>query len=119
MKAPAGSGAALFAPLQSEENRQAHTSRWKAFQEDIQASIIMMMLPNLNRPTLVIRSKNDQLFADDNIERTKKLAKQTRVQYEIVENAGHLAFLDQPDKTAALIKDFLGKNPIGGAPKTQ
>lgn len=111
--------AALFAPLQNEDHRQAHSSRWKAFQEDIQTSIIMMMLPNLNRPTLVVRSKNDQLFADENIERTKKLAKQARIQYEIIENAGHLAFLDQPDKVAALVKDFLGKNSIGGAPKTQ
>lgn len=104
--------ARLFVPLAGEEQQRAFQQRIKAFQEDIQSSIIMMMLPNVNKPTLVIRSKEDQLVTQDYMDRTRKLMKNASVQYETIDAAGHFAFIDQPEKVSELVRAFIAKYPI-------
>jgi pimeloyl-ACP methyl ester carboxylesterase len=104
--------ALMFVPLPGEEQQRAFQQRLKAFQDDIQTSTIMMMMPNVNKPVLVLRSKDDQLVTQDYMDRTRKLMKNASLKFETIEGAGHFAFIDQPEKVTELVRGFIAAHPI-------
>jgi len=108
-------------PIQDEEQKKAVQDRFKAYTSDLQESYVLAMLPNFNRRLLLIGSENDQLLieAEKYVKRTRSQIRQVTVEYQVVPKAGHFAFLDQPEKTAELIRTFLSNNPISSAaPRT-
>ncbi|HET6464082.1 MAG TPA: alpha/beta hydrolase [Nitrospiria bacterium] len=108
-------------PVQEENQKKAVHDRFKAFASDVQESYILAMLPNFNRPFLLLRAENDQLLPDSEkyAQRTRSQIRKVTVDYQVVPKAGHFAFLDQPDKVAELIRTFLSNNAISKtAPRT-
>ena len=101
-------------PLQDEEQKKAVQERFKAFSADVQESYILAMLPNFNRHLLLLRADSDQLLPEGEklLQRTRSQIRQVPVESQVISKAGHFAFLDQPEKTAELIRAFLSKNPI-------
>jgi pimeloyl-ACP methyl ester carboxylesterase len=110
-----------LAPIQGEDQKKAVHDRFKAFASDVQESYILAMLPNFNRPFLLLRAENDQLLPDGEkyAQRTRSQVRKVTVDYQVIPKAGHFAFLDQPDKVAELIRTFLSNNAISKtAPRT-
>jgi len=110
-----------LAPIQGEDQKKAVHDRFKAFASDVQESYILAMLPNFNRPFLLLRAENDQLLPDGEkyAQRTRSQIRKVTVDYQVIPKAGHFAFLDQPDKVAELIRTFLSNNAISKtAPRT-
>ena len=108
-------------PLQDEEQKKAVQDRFKAFSSDVQESYILAMLPNFNRHLLLLGAESDQLLPEGEkfVKRTRSQIRKAPVEYQMIPKAGHFAFLDQPEKTAELIRTFLSKNPISkSAPRT-
>lgn len=108
-------------PLQDEEQKKAVQDRFKAYTADVQESYVLAMLPNFNRHLLLLGSENDQLLLEGEkfVKRTRSQIRQVTVDYQIIPKAGHFAFVDQPEKTAELIRTFLSNHPISsGAPRT-
>ena len=62
-------------------------------------------LPKLSMPTLLIWGDKDSFGSPSLAKQMSRLAPQGRA--EVVPDAGHLAWLDQPDTVAALIANFL------------
>ena len=109
----------LFVPLNEEEQRNAFQARMEAYIDDIKTVIILAMIPNVNRPVLLIRSKGDELLTEEYIERTRSQIRKAPIQYQVIPQAGHFAFLDQPEKVAELVRTFLSDHPISkGMPRT-
>jgi pimeloyl-ACP methyl ester carboxylesterase len=109
----------LFVPLAMEEQRKAVQKRFEQYSNDIQISYILSMIPNVERRLLLLRSENDQLLPDEYVQRTRKFVTKQQVRFEIIPKAGHYAVLDQPQKVADLVRDFLSRYPISGTPSTQ
>lgn len=108
-------------PIQEEDQKKAIHDRFKAFASDVQESYILAMLPNFNRPFLLLRAENDQLLPDGDkyAQRTRSQIRKVTVDYQVIPKAGHFAFLDQPDKVAELVRTFLSNNAISKtAPRT-
>ena len=113
-KPPADAGKLVL--LADDDQKKAFTARLQAYTDDIAQAIIPAMLPNLNRPILLIRSKDDQMLTQELIDRTRKFVKSGGlIKYEVVPDAGHFAFIDQPDKVAELVRAFLNANPVSTA----
>ncbi len=62
-------------------------------------------LPEITAPTLLIWGAGDTETPADDGRRMRDLIPGSRL--EILENAGHFAFLDCPDRFSALLEDFL------------
>jgi non-heme chloroperoxidase len=62
-------------------------------------------LPAINTPTLIFTIKDSWL---DNIKEMQKLIPNSRL--EIIENAGHALFVDQPDQFNKILENFLKEN---------
>jgi pimeloyl-ACP methyl ester carboxylesterase len=101
-------------PLKEEDQKKAVQDRFKAYSADVQESYVLAMLPNFNRPLLLITSENDQLLPEGEklVKRTRSQIRKSPVQNQIISKAGHFAFLDQPEKVAEQIRTFLTANPI-------
>jgi pimeloyl-ACP methyl ester carboxylesterase len=101
-------------PIQEEDQKKAVHDRFKAFTSDVQESYILAMLPNFNRPFLLIRGDSDQLLPDNEkfAQRTRSQVRKVTVDYQVIPKAGHFAILDQPDKVADLIRAFISKNAL-------
>ena len=102
----------LLVPLPKEEQRKAVHARIQAFIQDVKASIILAMLPNMNRPVLLLRADGDDLLPEEYIQRTRTQIRKARVRYQVIKKAGHFAFLDQPQKVSELIETFLSDYPV-------
>jgi pimeloyl-ACP methyl ester carboxylesterase len=96
-------------PLPGEAHKKAVQSRFEAYSDDVRFGYILGMVPYVDRPLLVIRPKDDMLLSEEFHDRTREYVRKVRVRYQQIADAGHFAFLDQPDKVAALIKTFAGK----------
>jgi pimeloyl-ACP methyl ester carboxylesterase len=108
-------------PIQEEDQKKAVHDRFKAFASDVQESYILAMLPNFNRPFLLLRADSDQLLPDNEkyAQRTRSQIRKVTVDYQVIPKAGHFAILDQPDKVAELIRAFISKNALSKpAPRT-
>lgn len=103
----------VFFPLTNDEQVKAVEARFKAYAHDVQEGYVLAMLPNVNRPVLLIRGEGDDILQDSEtyIQRTRGQIRKVPVRYETVPQAGHFAFLDQPDKVADLITKFLSDHP--------
>lgn len=111
----------LFVPMGNEDLKNAVRARYEAFSLDVQAGIILAMLPNFNRDLMLIRSEGDGLLFEGETyaRRTRSQIRKVPVRYEVLSGVGHFAFLDQPDKVAGLVTKFLVAHPISkGAPRT-
>ena len=100
----------LLVPLGDGTRTKAFQSRMDGWRDSLRSGTVPIMLPNLNKPLLSIRSKDDQFLTRDYIERTRRYAPAPLIQYEVVAGAGHFAFIDQPEKTAELIRSFTSKH---------
>jgi pimeloyl-ACP methyl ester carboxylesterase len=60
---------------------------------------------NIKLPTLLIYARNDQATPLENGELYHSLIKDSRL--EVIDDAGHFVHLDQPEKVANIVKEFL------------
>lgn len=95
-------------PLPGEAYQNAVRSRFQAYSDDVRFGYILGMVPYVDRPLLIIRPKDDMLLSEEFHDRTRQYVKKVRVRYQLVKDAGHFAFLDQPDRVAELIRTFTG-----------
>jgi pimeloyl-ACP methyl ester carboxylesterase len=97
----------MVVSLQEEDQKSAHQARFKAYVDDVKMGIILMMMPNLNRDLLLIRSEGDELVSQEFVERTRNLIRKASIKYVLIPQAGHFAFIDQPDKVTEAVRAFL------------
>lgn len=111
-KIPSDEEMKVFVPERNAKQKEAVDSRFAAFATDIKMGYILMMLPNHNRPTLLVRSGADGVLTEDFTDRTRSVIRKAPLRVKKLPDAGHFAFLDQPDEVAALILTFLSNNPL-------
>ncbi len=99
-------------PDLNKKQKEAVDSRFAAFTSDIKIGYILMMLPNHNRPTLLVRSETDGVLTEDFTSRTRRVIRKAPLRLKKLPDAGHFAFLDQPDEVAGLILTFLSNHPL-------
>jgi len=63
------------------------------------------MLPKIRVPTLIVWGKDDRIFPLDCADQYQHTIRDATLR--IVEDCGHFAHLERPDRVAALIRDFL------------
>jgi len=63
--------------------------------------------PQLDTPALVIRGEHTDTFRPGSQARLERLLPQAR--YHVIPDAGHLAPMERPEETGAVIKEFLAK----------
>jgi pimeloyl-ACP methyl ester carboxylesterase len=109
----------LFVLPPLEDEKKALESpihlRFDAYIHDIKSGWVTSMLPTVRQPLLIIRSEKDDLLPEKYIDRTKEQIRLVKVRTDIVEGAGHMAFLDQPDVVADLILKFVSLYPISSS----
>ena len=66
-------------------------------------------LHRIEAPTLVVWGKNDKLISSAYAAEFGKHIAGSRV--EVLDDCGHIPQLEQPEKTLALVTDFLGAGP--------
>lgn len=73
-----------------------------------QRTVLLDQLPRLEMPTLIIWGENDAIFP---IAHARNAIKRLRNgQLEMIPQCGHLAPVEQPERCAAVLRDFLIKN---------
>ncbi|MBI3995681.1 MAG: alpha/beta hydrolase [Nitrospirae bacterium] len=100
----------LFVPLGDRKSQKAFEIRLAAYRDSLRSGFVPFMVENLNKPILLIRSQEDQFLTEDYYNRAQQIIPESVFQYEVVPDAGHFAFVDQPDKVAELIRAFVAKN---------
>ena len=90
-------------------------NRQDYFKQDVTSIYITAMIENIDFPVMIIRSEKDSILPEKYTEWSHNRIRGVR--YELLPNAGHYAFLDQPEKTAELIREFIQKDhPRPGHP---
>jgi pimeloyl-ACP methyl ester carboxylesterase len=97
---------ALLFPLKTEDQKKAVQARFEAYKDDLRFGYVLGMVPFVDRPLLIIRAANDQIYPDTYHQRTRDHVRKVRVRYKVVSDSGFFAFLDQPKKVADLVKAF-------------
>ena len=97
----------LKVPGKKEQIKAVH-NRQDGFNQDIKSLYITAMIEYIHFPVMIIRSKKDSILPEKYTEWSHNRIRGVR--YELLPNAGHFAFLDQPEKTAELIHEFIQKN---------
>ena len=100
---------AMLIPLKTEEQKKAVQARFEAYADDLRYGYVLGMIPFVDRPLLIIRPGNDQLLSETYHQRTRDHVQKVRVRYQVISDAGFFAFIDQPKKTADLIKAFISQ----------
>jgi len=77
------------------------------FKQDIRSLYITSMIEYIDFPVMIIRSDKDTVLPERYTEWSQNRI--LSVRYELLPNAGHFAFLDQPENTAELIREFIQK----------
>jgi len=107
-----------YVRLITEEARAKRAHREKAF-DDWQAENLapfrlrlnfLPELPRLTCPTLWLRGENDPLVGQGVMEQAARLAPNGKL--TVIQNAGHLLPLEQPDEVGRAVLDFLSFNRI-------
>ncbi len=91
-------------PKQKEQIKALH-DRMNAFKQDVKSLYITAMDEYIDYPVMMIRSDKDAVLPEKYAEWSHSRIR--GIQYQPMPNAGHFAFLDQPEKTAELISNFL------------
>ena len=105
------SGEDMKQPLRMPDKKKqvkAVQNRQDDFKQDITSLYITAMIEYIDFPVMIIRSKKDSILPEKYTEWSHNRIRGVR--YELLPNAGHFAFLDQPEKTAELIREFIQKN---------
>ena len=90
-------------------------NRQDYFKQDVTSIYITAMIEYIDFPVMIIRSEKDSILPEKYTEWSHNRIRGVR--YELLPNAGHYAFLDQPEKTAELIREFIQKDhPRPGHP---
>ena len=78
--------------------------------QDIKSLYIPAMIEYIDFPVLIIHSDHDTVLP----ERYAAYARNriSQAEYQTVQQAGHFAFMDQPEKTAEMVRNFLLRYPI-------
>src|SRR3989338_11185334 len=98
-----------------KEQINAVQNRRDDFKHDITSLYITAMIEYILFPVMIIRSEKDSILPEKYTEWSHNRIRNVR--YELLPNAGHYAFLDQPEKTAELIREFIQKDhPRPGHP---
>lgn len=95
----------LEPPPMLKEQIKAVQDRMHAFSQDIKALYITSMDEYIDFPVMMIRSDEDAVLPEKYAEWSRNRIR--GIQYQPLRNAGHFAFIDQPEKVAELITDFL------------
>ncbi len=94
----------LKVPEKKEQVKAVHY-RQNDFKQDITSLYITAMVEYIHFPVMIIRSEKDSILPEKYTEWSHNRIRSVR--YELLPNAGHFAFLDQPEKTAELIRQFI------------
>src|SRR4030067_2035189 len=97
----------LKVPGKKEQIKDVH-NRQDGFNQDIKSLYITAMIEDIHFPVMIIRSDKESILPEKYTEWSHNRIRSVR--YELLPNAGHFAFLDQPEKTAELIHEFIQKN---------
>ncbi len=95
-----------------KERLKAVQTRKVYLSDDIKSLYTLAMIEYIHFPVLMIRSEKDALLPEEYIEWAR--ARIRGVEYRTLPDAGHFAFLDQPEKVAELVQDFLMHHPVSG-----
>jgi len=100
----------LFEPIQKKERLPAVQARMTDLSQDIKSLYIPAMIEYIDFSVLIIHSDHDTVLP----ERYAAYARNriSQAEYQTVQTAGHFAFMDQPEKTAELVRNFLLRYPI-------
>src|SRR3972149_8801826 len=104
------SGEDMKQPLRMPDKKKqvkAVQNRQDDFKQDITSLYITAMIEYIHFPVMIIRSKKDSILPEKYTEWSHNRIRGVR--YELLANPGHFAFLDQPEKTAELIREFIQK----------
>ena len=77
---------------------------------DIKSLYVTAMMEYIDFPVLIIRSDNDTVLPEKYVEYARNRI--SKVEYQIIVKAGHFAFMDQPEKIADIVRNFLLRYPI-------
>lgn len=102
----------LLSLLGNRDQRELVHARFKAYTEDIKGGIIFTQLPNFNLPLLLLKSGKDSLLPERYIMESRRLIIRGEIQYQTIPEAGHMAFLDQPEILAETVRNFIQAHPI-------
>lgn len=97
----------LRMPEKKEQVKAVH-NRQDDFKHDITSLYITAMIEYIHFPVMIIRSEKDSILPEKYTEWSHNRI--LGVRHELLPNAGHFAFLDQPEKTAELIREFIRNN---------
>ena len=100
----------LLEPIQKKERLPAVQARMTDLSQDIKSLYIPAMIEYIDFSVLIIHSDHDTVLP----ERYAAYARNriSQAEYQTVQTAGHFAFMDQPEKTAELVRNFLLRYPI-------
>ena len=99
----------LSEPLQKKERRRAVNARMTDLIQDIKSLYVTSMIEYIDFPVLIIRSDNDTVLPEKYIDYARNRI--SKVEYQIIGKAGHFAFMDQPEKMAEIVRNFLLRYP--------
>src|SRR3989304_1192352 len=100
----------LFEPLQMKERLPAGQARMTDLSQDIKSLYIPAMIEYIDFPVLIIHSDHDTVLPERYIRYARNRI--SKAEYQTVQQAGHFAFMDQPEKTAEMVRNFLLRYPI-------
>ena len=66
-------------------------------------------LPRIRRPTLIVTGDSDRVIGAPSSEVLHERIPDSRL--EVIDDAGHLFFLERPDQTVELLERFLTRGP--------
>jgi len=99
----------LSEPLQKKERRRAVNARMTDLIQDIKSLYVTSMIEYIDFPVLIIRSDNDTVLPEKYIDYARNRI--SKVEYQSIGKAGHFAFMDQPEKMAEIVRNFLLRYP--------
>lgn len=100
----------LLESLEIKERLKAVQTRKAHLGDDIKSLYTLAMIEYIHFPVLMIRSEKDSLLPEEYAEWARKRIQ--GVEYSTLSDAGHFAFIDQPEKVAELVRNFLLSHPI-------
>lgn len=100
----------LLEPIQKKERLPAVQARMTDFSQDIKSLYIPAMIEYIDFPVLIIHSDTDTVLPEKYIRYAR--SRISKAEYQTVQQAGHFAFMDQPEKTAEMVRNFLLRYPI-------
>jgi len=100
----------LFEPLQMKERLPAVQARMTDFSQDIKSLYIPVMIEYIDFPVLIIHSDHDTVLPEKYAAYVRNRI--SKAESQTVQTAGHFAFMDQPEKTAEIVRNFLLRYPI-------